>query len=119
MKKKLNKYLINLFHCYKKINKFVKKTKKKIKSMGCGINHGNKINVQTEVFIPTKKSNDSIETKNSFNRLTLNNISKKNWLKIIDYLQYQELKEVAKTNRLLNYLSKDDKILIKFFKKKK
>jgi hypothetical protein len=86
--------------------------------MGCGINHGNKINVQTEVFIPTKKSNDSIETKNSFNRLTLNNISKKNWLKIIDYLQYQELKEVAKTNRMLNYLSKDDKILIKFFQKK-
>ncbi len=28
MKKKLNKYLINLFHCYKKINKFVKKQKK-------------------------------------------------------------------------------------------
>lgn len=86
--------------------------------MGCGINHGNKINVQTEVFIPTKKSNDSIETKHSFNRLKLNKISKNNWLKIIDYLQYQELKEVAKTNRMLNYLSKDDKILIKFFQKK-
>ena len=86
--------------------------------MGCGIQHVNKINIQTEIFIPTKKSNDSIETKHSFNRLKLNKISKNNWLKIIDYLQYQELKEVAKTNRLLNYLSKDDKILIKFFKKK-
>ncbi len=86
--------------------------------MGCGIQHVNKINIQTEIFIPTKKSNDSIETKHSFNRLKLKKISKNNWLKIIDYLQYQELKEVAKTNRMLNYLSKDDKILIKFFQKK-
>ena len=33
--------------------------------------------------------------------------------------KYNELKEIGKTNRTFNYLIKDDKILIKFFKRKK
>ena len=86
--------------------------------MGCGIQKINKINIiKSGVYIPKKTSKASIETINN-ERKIIDKISKKNWLRIINFLQYKELKEVGKINRLLNYLSKDDKILIKFFKKK-
>ena len=45
-------------------------------------------------------------------------ISQKTWINIIDYLNYSELKEVGKINRAFNYLARQNKILIKFFKKK-
>ena len=86
--------------------------------MGCGIQRATKINIiKSEVYIPKKSSKSTVETINN-ERKKIDKISKKNWLRIIDFLQYKELKEVGKINRLLNYLSKDDKILIKFFKKK-
>ena len=86
--------------------------------MGCGIQKINKINIiKSDVYIPKKTSKASIETINN-ERKIIDKISKKNQLRIINFLQYKELKEVGKINRLLNYLSKDDKILIKFFKKK-
>jgi hypothetical protein len=86
--------------------------------MGCGIQRATKINIiKSEVYIPKKSSKSTVETINN-ERKKIDKISKKNWLRIMDFLQYKELKEVGKINRLLNYLSKDDKILIKFFKKK-
>lgn len=89
--------------------------------MGCGLKKANKINIESNITIPKKRSNTSMETNNTninYNKFA-NKISKKNWLRIIDYLQYNELKEIGKTNRTFNYLIKDDKILIKFFKRKK
>jgi hypothetical protein len=87
--------------------------------MGCGIQRATKINIiKSEVYIPKKSSKSTVETINN-ERKKIDKISKKNWLRIMDFLQYKELKEVGKINRLLNYLSKDDKILIKFFKRKK
>ncbi len=86
--------------------------------MGCGIQRVAKINIITsDVNILKKLSKVTVETINN-ERKKIDKITKKNWLRIIDFLQYKELKEVGKINRLFNYLSKDDKILIKFFKKK-
>ena len=45
-------------------------------------------------------------------------ISQNSWINILDFLNYSDLKEVGKTNKLFNYLVKQNKILVKFFKKK-
>ena len=45
-------------------------------------------------------------------------ITQRSWLNVLDYLNYSELKEVGRTSRLFNYLVRQNKILIKFFKKK-
>jgi hypothetical protein len=42
----------------------------------------------------------------------------KNWKKILDFLSYQDLKEVGKVNKKLNSLVKSNEILLKFFKNK-
>ena len=44
--------------------------------------------------------------------------TQRSWLNVLDYLNYSELKEVGRTSRLFNYLVRQNKILIKFFKKK-
>ena len=49
----------------------------------------------------------------------LKHISKSNWLNVLDYLQFNELREVGKVNKQFNKQVKNAKILIKFFKKKK
>ena len=66
--------------------------------MGCGLKKANKINIESNITIPKKRSNTSMETNNTninYNKFA-NKISKKNWLRIIDYLQYNELKEIGK-----------------------
>ena len=40
------------------------------------------------------------------------------WVKVIDFLSYNELKEVGKVNRKFNMLVKNNNVLVKFFKKK-
>ena len=40
------------------------------------------------------------------------------WVKVIDFLSYNELKEVGKINRKFNKLVKTNNVLVKFFKKK-
>lgn len=49
----------------------------------------------------------------------LKHISKSNWLHILDYLHFSELREISKVNKQFNQQVKTTKILIKFFKKKK
>lgn len=40
------------------------------------------------------------------------------WIKILNYLNYKELKETGKVNRLFNKTVKQKEVLIKFFKKR-
>ena len=40
------------------------------------------------------------------------------WVKVIDYLSYNDLKEVGKINRKFNMLVRTNNVLVKFFKKK-
>ena len=47
-----------------------------------------------------------------------NKITCKSWLNILDFLSYNETKEIGKTSKLFNCLVKQDAILIKFFKNK-
>ena len=82
--------------------------------MGCNIQAKKiKIKIQSEPIL--QKSNETINylKQNAINKILINN-----WLRILNFLQYQDLKEIGKTNRLFNRLSKDNRILIKFFKKR-
>ena len=82
--------------------------------MGCNIQAKKiKIKIQSEPIL--QKSNETI---NYLKQNTINKILINNWLRILNFLQYQDLKEIGKTNRLFNRLSKDNRILIKFFKKR-
>ena len=47
-----------------------------------------------------------------------NLISQNSWINVLDFLNYSDLKEVGKANKLFNYLVKQNQILVKFFKKK-
>ena len=55
----------------------------------------------------------NVNKNKNFNHL----LSSKQWQKIIDYLSFNDLKEVGKINRKFNNFCKCSKILIKFFKK--
>ena len=52
------------------------------------------------------------------NKQFFNKIQQSNWINIIDFLNFKELHEIGKTSKVFNYLVKQDKVLIKFFKKK-
>ena len=81
--------------------------------MGCGISKS----TTPKVYRHIKINHFSNKTKG--NRKEYKNfISQNNWLNILDFLNYAEIKEVGKTNKLFNYLVKQNQILIKFFKKK-
>ena len=86
--------------------------------MGCGINKSVapkiikrvKLNRNDHIsFIKNKKRNVDKSIA----------ISEMSWLNVIDYLNYNELKEAGKISQLFNALVKKNSILIKFFKKKK
>lgn len=85
--------------------------------MGCGISRKQQIKVnklkQSEVKHP------SVNNKNNIKENKANLISESSWIKVIDYLSFNELKQSAKVNRMFNYISKQHDILIKFFKKRK
>lgn len=98
--------------------------------MGCNVQKKS-IVVQSKIQI---KGSDT--TKRNFSSINLNSILKfpyykketielyqnkitqKNWKKVLDYLPYQDLKEVGKVNRKFNNYIKSNEILVKFFKKK-
>ena len=78
--------------------------------MGCGVNKGRQIRVsrsENRTMFANKNISDKAQA-----------ITQKSWLNVLDYLNYSELKEVGRTSRLFNYLVRQNKILIKFFKKK-
>jgi hypothetical protein len=82
--------------------------------MGCDVYTKKKIiKIQTNPIL--KKTNEKItySKENMINKIFINN-----WLRILNFFQYQDLKEIGKTNRFFNRLSKDNRILIKFFKKR-
>ena len=45
-------------------------------------------------------------------------INEKSWKNIINFLGYNDVKEVGKTNKMFNQISKQEDILIKFFKRR-
>ena len=67
-----------------------------------------------------KKNICSLElrTKYKRNKQFFNKTHQQNWTNIIDFLNFKELQEIGKTSKMFNYLVKQDKVLIKFFKKK-
>ena len=87
--------------------------------MGCGIEGSKKIKINYLTILPNSDStfNSKMQTLYYRNNNSLK-ISKNNWLIILNFLQYKELKEIGKVNRQFNYYTKDNRILIKFFQKK-
>lgn len=81
--------------------------------MGCGISKSTTPKVYRHI-----KINHIDKKKKGIRKEYKNLISQNNWLNILDFLNYGEIKEVGKTNKLFNYLVKQNQILIKFFKKK-
>ena len=89
--------------------------------MGC-------ISSSPQITIKTVNSNKNIRKKNicllelrsnyKRNKQFFNKIQQSNWINIIDFLNFKELQEIGKTSKVFNYLVKQDKVLIKFFKKK-
>lgn len=59
-----------------------------------------------------------LRAKHNHNQKFFNKIPNKNWTNIIDFLNFKELQEIGKTSKVFNFLVKQDKVLIKFFKKK-
>ena len=85
--------------------------------MGCGIEVSKKIKINYISLYKNSYSTINSKMPNPSHRKYLSKISSKNWLKILNFLQFNELKEAGKINRQLNFLSKDNRILIKFFQK--
>ena len=50
--------------------------------------------------------------KNKSHKLT-----KKLWIRVLSFLNFNEIKEIGKVNRIFNFTVKQKDILIKFFKK--
>ena len=73
-------------------------------------------NISNTYFFANLK-NVSKMTFNNFHDFQ-NIIIIKNWKKILDFLSYQDLREVGKVNKKLNSLVKSNEILLKFFKNK-
>ena len=81
--------------------------------MGCGINR----TTMPKVYCVDNKN--KISKRGEYNSKEYKSlISQNSWINILDFLNYSDLKEVGKTNKLFNYLVKQNKILVKFFKKK-
>ncbi len=85
--------------------------------MGCCMKNKKNVRINNNISL---NSNLNYHTNyySYNNQNNINKLSKNNLLKILNFLQFKELREVGKINRLFNYLTKDDRILIKFFKKK-
>ena len=80
--------------------------------MGCGISSNKNVHVVTHI---SKQCHHR-----KFPRIKIKKAEKKKncWKKIINFLSYNDLKEIGKTNKSLNIISKHNEILIKFFKKR-
>jgi hypothetical protein len=88
--------------------------------MGCGIAGKKQIKVKGISDGSRIYSNDN--SFNSNNNVMSNKsycINESAWMNVVDFLSFNELKQVAKVNRMFNCISKQHDILIKFFKKRK
>ena len=84
--------------------------------MGCGVSGRKKIGVKTSIESDAKYK--KIKSESTKGKNYVNDINEKAWKNIISFMSFCDLKEVGKTNKLFNYLVKQNKILVKFFKKK-
>ena len=85
--------------------------------MGCGMNKTKKPVIISITSLNYRKTIRTTRT-NSRKKSYKNMISKNSWFYILDFLSYNEIKEVGKTNKMFNYLVKQNQILVKFFKNK-
>ena len=86
--------------------------------MGCVQTNRNKIIITQNYNIKNAIKNSKIKNYKKSKLKKINYIHKityKNWLKIIDFLNYIEIKETGKVNLFFNNIVKDKNILIKFF----
>ena len=83
--------------------------------MGCGLSGRNKINITATVSQSKSNSNHS---QQYVQKEYIYLINEKSWKNIINFLGYNDLKEVGKTNKMFNQISKQEDILIKFFKRR-
>lgn len=81
-------------------------------------NSSKETNIKSTCF--SFEPNSLQKTFFNFNKKIIYNnlITKMLWVKVIDFLSYNELKEVGKVNRKFNMLVKNNNVLVKFFKKK-
>ena len=83
------------------------------------------ISAKKEIKVISTSSTQSAQNftpqprNNSIKKKTTGKVSQLSWLNIIDYLNYTDIKEVGKTNKMFNYLVRQNRVLIKFFKRKK
>lgn len=82
--------------------------------MGCGISGRKKIEVKSES--PSESKYKKIKSESTKEKDYVYDINEKAWKNIISFMSFCDLKEVGKVNKLFNLLSKQDDILIKFFK---
>ena len=87
--------------------------------MGCGISSNKNVHVVTHIYKQChhRKFPRIKITKAEKKKEYLTRINEHCWKKIINFLSYNDLKEIGKTNKSLNIISKHNEILIKFFKK--
>ena len=70
------------------------------------------------------------KVKRNIRKITINNspllikkrnfiqkLTPQNWLKIIQFISYKDLKELGKVNRMFNHYVKQKEILVKFFRR--
>ena len=100
--------------------------------MGCTAEKNNKIIIVSRISNSNLSSTGAWKKNNRFSieynsirqhkfplqKQYLNSITNMLWVKVIDFLSYNELKEVGKINRKFNKLVKTNNVLVKFFKKK-
>lgn len=87
--------------------------------MGCGISAKKEIKVISTSSTQSDQNFNPQPRNNSIKKKTTGKVSQLSWLNIIDYLNYTDIKEVGKTNKMFNYLVRQNRVLIKFFKRKK
>ena len=93
--------------------------------MGCAqCNKKIKIEVQSDNIIdcPSKITESDIinleEINNKYHKNMSHSLTLGLWVKIIDFLSFNEIKEIGKINKTFNRVVKQNEILIKFFKKR-
>ena len=87
--------------------------------MGCGISAKKEIKVISTSSTQSAQNFTPQPRNNSIKKKATGKVSQLSWLNIIDYLNYTDIKEVGKTNKMFNYLVRQNRVLIKFFKRKK
>ena len=81
--------------------------------MGCIPNRTHIPIKSRQIQINHKVYQTSSRVNKSFNKISYSNV-----VNIVDFLNFKDLYELGKTNKLFNNMVKQHRILIKFFKKK-